>query len=245
MLPALIAAGAGLAQAGMGLYGTYMQTEAQKEAAAAELAAKKQAAASIYRNGQITDNEYKNLIQQIDDYYGQRGSLGNQSDVSAYKNAIYNLANTSDDKYAPEIDKFSYNKNKEDFVNPYYSRIIGDTANQLQHTAAGAGMGRGTGAALNIAKGTAEKSDELYRTAMQDYQNERDFAYKNYSDYIKNNQARLDALRNNDQFKVQQLGNLASDYYNTMDARMGDTMQAQQDRLNAKQTYSNAIAGLY
>lgn len=242
MIPALIAAGAGLAQAGMGLYGTYMQTEAQKEAAAAELAAKKQAAASIYKNGQITDNEYKELIKQIDDYYNQRGSLGTQADVSAYKNAI-DKYNPED--YAADVGEFKFNKTKEDYINPYYSQIIGDTANQLQHTAAGAGMGRGTGAALNIAKGVADKSDELYRTAMQDYQNERDFAYKNYADAIKNNQARLDALRSGDQYKIGLQGNLAGDYYNTMDARMGDTMQAQQDRLNAKQTYSNAIAGLY
>lgn len=242
MIPALIAAGAGLAQAGMGLYGTYMQTEAQKEAAAAELAAKKQAAASIYRNGQITDNEYKNLIQQIDDYYGQRGSLGTQADASAYKNAI---ANYNPEDYAAVDPGFNFKKTKEDYINPYYNQIIGDTANQLQHTAAGAGMGRGTGAALNIAKGVADKSDELYRTAMQDYQNERDFAYKSYSDAIKNNQARLNALRSGNEYKMGLQGNLASDYYNTMDARMGDTMQAQQDRLNAKQTYSNAIAGLY
>lgn len=242
MIPALIAAGAGLAQAGMGLYGTYMQTEAQKEAAAAELAAKKQAAASIYRNGQITDNEYKNLIQQIDDYYGQRGSLGTQADASAYKNAI---ANYNPEDYAAVDPGFNFKKTKEDYINPHYSQIIGDTANQLQHTAAGAGMGRGTGAALNIAKGVADKSDELYRTAMQDYQNERDFAYKSYADAIKNNQARLDALRSGNEYKMGLQGNLAGDYYNTMDARMGDTMQAQQDRLNAKQTYSNAIAGLY
>ena len=242
MIPAIIAAGAGLAQAGMGLYGTYMQTEAQKEAAAAELAAKKQAAASIYKNGQITDNEYKNLIQQIDDYYGQRGSLGNQSDVSEYKNAI---ANYNPEDYAAVDPGFNFKKTKEDYINPYYSQIIGDTANQLQHTAAGAGMGRGTGAALNIAKGVADKSNELYRTAMQNYQNERDFAYKSYSDAIKNNQARLDALRSGNEYKMGLQGNLANDYYNTMDARMGDTMQAQQDRLNAKQTYSNAIAGLY
>ena len=222
-----------------------MAAQAQKEAAEQELRARREAAAELRHQGQITDNDYKKFIDDIDAYYDTRGSLGNQSDVQAYKNAIYNLANTSDDKYAPEIDKFSYNKSKEDFINPYYSRIIGDTANQLQHTAAGAGMGRGTGAALNIAKGTAEKSDELYKTAMQEYQNERDFAYKNYADYIKNNQERLNALRNNDQFKVQQLGNLASDYYNTMDASMSDQFKARQDQMNAKQAYANSIAGLY
>jgi hypothetical protein len=242
MIPALIAAGAGLAQAGMGLYGTYMQTEAQKEAAAAELAAKKQAAASIYRNGQITDNEYKNLIQQIDDYYGQRGSLGTQADASAYKNAI---ANYNPEDYAAVDPGFNWSGTKEDYLNPYYGKIIGDTANSIQHTAAGAGLGRGTGATLNIAKGVSEKSDELYRTAMADYQNERDFQYKKYQDAIRNNQNYLSALREGNEYKIGLQGNLAQDYFNTQDSRMSDVLKAQQDKLNAQQTYANAIAGLY
>ena len=80
---------------------------------------------------------------------------------------------------------------------------------------------------------------------MQDYQNERDFEYQKYADAIRNNQERLKNLQSNQQFKITQLGNLASDYYNTQDSRMSDLLKAQQDKLNAQQTYANAIAGLY
>lgn len=190
----------------------------------------------------MTDNEYKAIISQIDQYYANRGSLGSSSDVEAYKKAI-NDYNPED--YAAEVKNFEYDKNKEDFLNPYYSRIIGDTANQIQHTAAGAGLGRGSGAALNIAKGVAEKSDELYNTAMNEYNQDRDFAYKTYADAIKNNQARLEALRSGTEYKLGLQGNLAQDYYNTQDSRMSDQLKAQQDRLAAQQTYANAIAGLY
>lgn len=196
----------------------------------------------MLQNGQVTQAQYEGIINNINDYYNTRGSLGTAQDVNAYKQAISNY-NPSD--YAADIGDFPYNKSKEDFLNPYYSRIIGDTASQIQHSAAGAGLGRGTGAALNIAKGTAEKSDELYRTAMQDYQSDRDFAYKQYADRIANNQSRLNALNSATQFKMGLQGNLASDYYNTMDARQSDLMQAQQDKLNAKAAYDTAIAGLY
>ena len=106
-------------------------------------------------------------------------------------------------------------------------------------------MGRGTGAALNIAKGTAEKSDELYRTAMADYQQDRNFAYQQFSDAIRNNQTRLDALRQGTQYKLGLQGNLAQDYVNTQDTAYADQMRAKQDAMAAKQSYDTAMLGLY
>lgn len=207
-----------------------------------ELQARKEAAEQLRQQGQISDAEYKAVINQINQYYANRGSLGSASDVNQYKAAIEGY---NPEDYAAEVGDFQYDKTKEDFINPYYSRIIGDTANQIQHSAAGAGLGRGTGAALNIAKGTAEKSDELYRSAMQDYQDDRNFAYKEYADAIANNQRRLDALRQANEYKIGMQGNLAQDYFNTQDSQMSDVLKAQQDRLAAKQAYSTAIAGLY
>ena len=232
---ALIGGAASLAGSGIQAYSNYKAQEAEMEA-------RKEAAKQLREQGQITDAEYNNLIGQIDQYYQQRGSLGSMNDVNEYKKAI---AGYNPEDYAYKPGEFGFDKTKEDFLNPYYGRIIGDTANQIQHTAAGAGLGRGTGAAMNIAKGVAEKSDELYRTAMQDYQNERNFEYQKYADAIRNNQNYLNALREGNQYKMEQQGNLAQDYYNTMDARMSDKLRAEQDRLNAQQTYANAIAGLY
>lgn len=194
------------------------------------------------QQGNITNSEYNNLISQINQYYNQRGSLGTRSDVNQYREAI---ANYNPEDYAADESEFNYDKTAEDFVNPYYAQIIGQTRDQLQHTAAGAGMGRGTGAALNIAKGVAEKSDELYNTAQEAYRDDRDFAYKQYTDAISNAQNRLNALREGNQYKLGLQGNLAQNYYDTQDSRMSDIMQAQQDRMNAKVAYGQAIAGLY
>lgn len=232
---AIIGAGASLASSGISAYSNYKSQQAQIEA-------REKAAKELKAQGQITDNEYNNIINQINQYYATRGSLGTQGDVNAYKKAI---ADYNPNAYVATDPGFNYGKTKEDFINPYYSAIIGDTANQIQHTAAGAGLGRGTGAALNIAKGVSEKSDELYRTAMQDFQNDRTFEYQKYQDAIKNNQNALNALRSGTEYKIGLQGNLASDYYNTQDSRMSDVLKAQQDKLNAQQTYANAISGLY
>lgn len=239
MAAPLIAAGI---IAGASLLGAGIQSYSQSKAAEAERDARESAAKDLLQRGQITDNEYRQIINSIDSYYANRQSIGSAGDINAYRQAI---ADYNPEDYAADVGEFNFDKTKEDYLNPYYSRIIGDTANTIQHSAAGAGLGRGTGAALNIAKGTAEKSDELYRTAMSDYQNDRNFAYQQFTDAIKNNQARLNALRSGQEYKMGLQGNLAQDYVNTQDARQSDLLKAQQDRLASKQAYDTAIVGLY
>ena len=240
MVPLIVAgaiAGAAGQLGGAAIQGYYADKASEREADA-----RKQAASQLRAQGQITEGQYNELINQINNYYNTRGSLGTQSDVNAYKQAI---ANYNPEDYAADVGEFNYGKTKEDFINPYYSAIIGDTANQIQHTAAGAGLGRGTGAALNIAEGVASKSDELYNTAMNQYNQDRQFEYQKYADAIQNNQNRLNALRTANEYKLGLQGNLAQDYYNTKDSRMSDVLQAQQDRMNAQVGYASAIAGLY
>lgn len=231
-----------VAGAASNLISSGIQSHTANKAAEADREARKKAADKLRQQGQITDIEYNNVIQDIDNYYKQRGSLGTKEDVNKFKSDITGY---NPEDYVYNFGDFNYDKTKEDFLNPYYGRIIGDTANSIQHTAAGAGLGRGTGAALNIAKGTAEKSDELYKTAMSEFNADRDFNYQKYTDAIKNNQARLDALRQGQQYKIGLEGDLAQDYYNTQDSAMGDKLKAQQDRLVAQQNYANAIAGVY
>lgn len=239
MLPLLIGAGAALAGniGGAAISGYYADKANERE-----MEARQKAADRLLQQGQITNSQYNALIGQISDYYANRGSLGTMNDVNAYKAAIQNY---NPEDYAAEVGDFNYGKTVEDFTNPYYAQIIGQTRDQLQHTAAGAGLGRGTGAASNIAQGVASKSDELYNTAMNQYNQDRSFEYQKYADAIRNNQNRLNALRAANETKIGMQGDLAQDYYGTQDARQADIMRAQQDRLNAQVGYASAIAGLY
>lgn len=239
MVPLLIAAGVGAAATigGSAIQGYYADKASEREANA-----RKEAAAELKKQGQLTDAEYGKMINEINQYYNTRGSLGTRSDVNDYRSAIQNY---NPEDYVAEDQGFNFDKTKEDYINPYYAQIIGQTRDELQHTAAGAGLGRGTGAALNIAKGVAEKSDELYNTAMSEYRDERDFAYKQYTDAITNAQNRLNALREGNQYKMGLQGNLAQNYFDSMDARQSDLMAANQDKLNAQVAYGNALAGLY
>ncbi len=224
------------------MYAADKQSEATKQATQAERQARLAAAAALKEQGKYTEEEYDKLLNDINDYYDNRVSLGSEEDVDKYRSSIEGY-NPSD--YVYDFDDFSYDKTKEDFLNPYYNKIIGDVALKAQNSAAGAGMGRSTFAAQNIARAVAQKEDELYKTALNEYNTDRSQAYKEYTDAIARNQEKLNALREGEQYKMGLEGNLAKDYISTQDAQQSDLMNLKQDKLNAKQQYDMAVTGLY
>lgn len=230
------------------LYAADKQSEATKQATEAERQARLAAQAALREQAKSTvgeNGEYEALMKDINDYYNEnRKGLGKSTDVDDYRTSItgYNPNN-----YVYDFDEFKnhYNKTKEDYLNPYYNQIIGDAAMKAQGSAAGAGMGRSTFAAQNIARAVAQKEDELYKTALNEYNTDRSQAYKEYADAIVRNQEKLNALREGNQYKMGLQGNLAKDYISTQDAQQSDLMNLKQDKLNAKQQYDLAITGLY
>lgn len=229
------------------LYAADKQSEATKQATEAERQARLAAQAALReQNKQLTgDNgDYAQLQKDIEDYYKNRKGLGKATDVDDYRSSITGY-NPNDYIYDFDDFKNHYNKTKEDFLNPYYNQIIGDAAMKAQGSAAGAGMGRSTFAAQNIARAVAQKEDELYKTALNEYNTDRSQAYKEYADAIARNQEKLNALREGAQYKMGLQGNLAKDYISGQDAQQSDLMNLKQDKLNAKQQYDLAITGLY
>jgi hypothetical protein len=225
--------------AGTSLIGNALNSAAQQEA--------KEEGRAYLRGAQSQANSaYSNIINGIGSYYDKRGSLGNASDADAYRQLI---AGYSPDDYTYMPGKFNAEDygvgDRSKYINPYYQQIIDDTAAQVQHTAAGAGIGRGSGAAQAIATEVAQKNNDLWKEANQEYKDERNFAYDQYSDYIKNMQNALTARQNAMNTKLTLQGNLANDYYSVMDASQSDKLKALQDQIATNSTYSTAMAGLY
>jgi hypothetical protein len=193
-----------------------------------------------------TDSKYADILNDIERYYDKRlGALGNAGDVANYRGLV-EAYDPTQMYYTPgEFDTEKAVGSVNDYVNPYYQQIIGDTAEQVQHTAAGAGVGRGSGAAYQIAKEVAEKNRELYNDAYGRYKDARDFEYGKYNDYIQNMQNALAQRRAAMDSKISLTGNLANDYVSTMDAQMSDMLKAKQDRIGSQTSYATAMAGLY
>jgi hypothetical protein len=193
-----------------------------------------------------TDSKYADILNDIGRYYDKRlGAFGNAGDVAKYRGLV-DAYDPTQMYYTPgEFDEKAEVGSVNDYINPYYQQIIGDTAEQVQHTAAGAGVGRGSGAAYQIAKEVAEKNRELYNDAYGRYQDARDFAYGKYNDYIQNMQNALAQRRAAMDSKISLTGNLANDYVSTMDSQMSDMLKAKQDRIGSQTSYATAMAGLY
>lgn len=173
----------------------------------------------------LQQDQIDGLIQA---YYDDPESfLGTKEDVDAYRNAL-NSYKAED--YVYNFDPFGYNKTVDDFVTPYYDKIIDETTSKVQHSAAGAGVGRGTGAANAIASAAAEKEDELYKTALQQYNTDRAQTYTEWSGNIDKMQQRLNQLKAARDTQLNNLGTLANDYTNTRKQQFEDQINSAQQR---------------
>lgn len=175
----------------------------------------------------LTQDEIDSLMEQY--YSNPENFLGTREDVDAYKEAI---ASYNPDDFVYDFGEFNYDKTVDDFVNPYYDKIIKDTSDRVQHSAAGAGVGRGTGAANAIAEAVAQKDDELYKTALQQYNTDRAQTYSEWSGNIDKMQQRLNQLRAATETKMNNLGTLANDYTTQQQNYFGDQVASMQNRNN-------------
>ena len=206
-----------------GIFGAYEQEQdAEKKRKILERAR---------REFNLSQDEVEGML---DEYYNNpENFLGTQADVDAYRAAVDSY-NPQD--YVYDFDEFNYDKTVDDFVNPYYDKIIGDTEKRISHSAAGAGVGRGTGAANAIATGVAEKEDQLYNTALNAYNQDRTRSYSEWSGNIQAMQNKLNQLKAATDSAITLRGNLATDYTSARKAEAEDRIGAKQDRTNGNLT---------
>ena len=89
--------------------------------------------------------------------------------------------------------------------------VINASNAAVQHSAAGAGLGRSTGAAKAIAENTAKEYDKLYNTALDQYNTERQQSYSEWSDYLNRQKDRFNALLEADKWGIGQEKELTND----------------------------------
>jgi hypothetical protein len=179
----------------------------------------------------LTQDEVEELLSMY--YENPDNFLGTREDVDAYKKAVQGY-NPND--YVYDFDEFEYKDENgnditvDDFVNPYYDKIIKQTSDKVQHSAAGAGIGRGTGAANAIADAVTRKNDELYKTALNEYNTDRSQKYTEWAGNIEKMQQRLNQLKAATDTEMTMKGNLAQDYLTTQQQQFADQIAAKQNR---------------
>ena len=171
----------------------------------------------------------ENLDLMFKQYYAENNSVGTQQDVDTYQDLVHNY---DPNEFVYDFDEFNYDKDVDDFYAPNKQAIIDKTADQLQHTAAGAGIGRGTGAANQIATGVAEKNESLYKDALNAYNQDRQFAYQIWNSNIQNQQNKLNQLRSAKDAQMAMYGNLANDFQEWNQNKIQQQMDLETQKAN-------------
>lgn len=139
-------------------------------------------------------SDYTNMMKLLSGYHDKQDRFVTPEMKQEYQRM---LSEYDPNAYIYDFDKFQFTDengkplSREDFVVENKDAMLADIESALSHSAAGAGLGRGSGAAGAIAQGVADKSLELQRLANQEYQQERTNAYNEWSDYIDKMQAKM------------------------------------------------------
>lgn len=215
-----------LAKTGADLYSKARALKAEKEA-------REQHEANVREGVEEAGRTYDDLMSMLENYKSGQYKFSDPRMAGQYSRMISDFDPESM-IYTPE--QFSFDKTKEDYVTPYMDDILSQVEARVQGTAAGAGLGRGTGTAEAIASADAEKMNELYQQAQQQYTQDRDFAYKNYADYINNMQNRYSNLANLTSEKIKLMGGAIAHDETQESDYMKDLMGIMQDKAQTKLT---------
>lgn len=189
--------GGGLGALG-GLFSAWSQEQDEKKKR--ELL---QAAADQY------GTDINSIKKQFETWYEENPPIGVKEDVEKFRE----LSTSFDpNEFVYDYDEFDDAYDVNDYYAPNRSAIIQATSDAAQATAAGQGVGRGTGAVTNIAQAVADKSEALARDAQTAMNQDRQFAYNIWNANIANAQKRLDQLRSGYETQMGLYGDLAKDF---------------------------------
>lgn len=221
--------------AGVGLLGGIFQSIAEddNEARKQEL---------LDNLAQQTNTSYADIKRMYDEFYSNyqkyvEAGGGSQQDAIDAANAIRSWPSNFEKRLEeaglsdPEDYKFNYDKTVEDFLNPYMGNVIDVSNAKVQHSAAGAAMGRSTGAAKAIAENTAREYNDIYNTALTAYGQDRSQAYNEWAGYINNMQHRLDTILANDKWGIEQQKALGDEYWDFMGQKTVNDANLEKDRI--------------
>jgi hypothetical protein len=184
MLEAIAGLAGGAVDLGLGLYDRLYGDPKKREQ-------KKKQIEKIKGN---VESDYDKMVELLEGYREGQDRFVTPEMKQKYREM---LSEYDPNAYIYDFDKFQFTDengkplSREDFVVENKDAMLADIESALSHSAAGAGLGRGSGAAGAIAQGVADKSLELQRLANQEYQQERANAYNEWSDYIDKMQAKM------------------------------------------------------
>ena len=170
------------------------------------------------------------IVSSLEQFYNENPSIGSADDITKYKELVADYDPNEFVYDFEDFDSSGYNIN--DYYAPNRSAVLQNTADMAQATAAGQGVGRGTGAVNNIASALVDKNEELAKNAQDAMNQDRQFAYQIWNSNIQNNQNRLNQLKSAYTTQMDLYGDLAQNYQDWNTEKMQNLTQAQLEKAN-------------
>ena len=155
--------------------------------------------------------------------------MGSKQDVSKYTELV---ADYDPNEFVYDAEDFDNNYDVNDYYAPNREVLIEKTGDAVQARAAGAGIGRGTGAANQIATAVADKNEDLYKDALAAMNQDRQFAYNLWNAKIQQGQNRLNQLKNAKDTQLSLYGGLAEDFQNWNKSQLQSMIDLDQQKMN-------------
>lgn len=181
------------------------------------------------------------LKEAVNQWYKDNTSIGSKADVNKYTELVgaydpyefvYSDEDTNGDGIPDAIKDFDNNYNVDDYYAPNREALIEKTGDAVQARAAGAGIGRGTGAANQIATAVADKNEDLYKDALAAMNQDRQFAYNLWNAKIQQGQNRLNQLKSAKDTQLSLYGGLAEDFQNWNKAQLQNMIDLDKQKMN-------------
>ena len=201
-----------------GLFGEYEAASNESEKRAVLEKASKMLNAST--------SELQSLVNQ---WYKDNPSIGSRQDVETYSKLTHDY---DPNEFVYDFEDFEKEYDVNDYYAPNREALIEKTGDAVQARAAGAGIGRGTGAANQIATAVADKNESLYKDALEAMNQDRQFAYNLWNAKIQHGQNRLTQLKNAKDTQLQLYGGLAEDFQKWNQSKLQQQIDLDQQRLN-------------
>lgn len=219
---AMIGAGATLAGGAAQAWATNRNTEEQ-----AKLAREK--AARVQEAVQRGEASYDKSLEQLERYRAGQTKFATPQMQQEYQSMI---AGYNPEDYVYDFDKFEFGKSAEDYLDPYVDEIVQRAGTNVMHQYGKTGMGDSGFEQMAAFRAEADKMSELRQQAMEEYRQDRQFAYQEYSDYIANMQNKYNTMANLTINKINLLsGAIAHDEKQESDY-MSDLLAVQTGRAN-------------
>jgi len=187
-----------------------------------------------------TNTSYNDIERMYNEFYANYKTGGTQADAIEAAGKIRNWNSTFAQRLADSglldeegnLKNFDYDKNVEDFLNPYMGNVIDASNAKIQHSAAGAALGRSTGAAKAISENTAKEYDKIYNTALDAYKYDRSQSYNEWSDYAARQQQLLNTMLENDKWGIEQQKALGDQFLDWQAQQVQNYANLEKDRVN-------------